>query len=418
MKTTWLVVSMLVGAAATARAQQPQMDLRWEPWLGCWSAVEGSVPNPTGQAPTVCVVPAGRGVDVLTVMDTAIVARDHIEGLAERHEVSRESCTGWETDTWSAQGDRLYRTSEYTCPGDVKRTASEVFAITPDWDWLDVQGLSARGAMGVRTIRYRTAAVPAVTEIAAALGAHPFGAARAMASMPPRPADVVEASHEADPAVVEAWLAEEGEAFPLNGKQLEALADSGVPPRVIDVMVALTYPGAFTVAAPSARAALTTATARRPVPDTMYASREPYAGLYGPPFGWGWDYYSPWSWSLYGYYSPFFYSPYGQFAPYGYGGYGAYGGYYPYGGYYYGGGTVIVQTTPSGSGNPPPPHGRIVKGKGYDYGQSGTPAPRTGSTSNEGSSGSSGSSGSAPASAPPPSSGSSSQVGQHAHPKP
>jgi hypothetical protein len=418
MKAPLLLASMLVAAAATVRAQQPQMDPRWEAWLGCWSAVEGSAPTPTGRVPTVCVVPAGHGVDVLTVVDTSVVTRDHIDALAARHEVSRESCTGWGTDAWSAEGDRLYRQSEYTCPGDVKRTASEVFAITPDWDWLDVQGLSARGEMGVRTIRYRSAAVPAVAEITTALASHVSGAARAMAAMPPRPADVVEAARKANPAVVEAWLAEEGEPFPLNGRQLEALADSGVPPRVIDIMVALTYPNVFTVAAPSARAALTTAAARRPpAPDTMYAYRQPY-GLYAAPYPWGWDYYSPWSWSLYGYYSPFYYSPYGQFAPYYYGGYG-YGG---YGGYYYGGGTIIVQTGGSGSGNPPPPHGRIVKGKGYEYGQGSSQPRSAGNTGREtssssGSSSSGGSSSAAPRSSGS-SSGSSSQVGQHAKPKP
>jgi len=231
--------------------------------------------------------------------------------------------------------------------------------------------------------------------------------------------------------VVEAWLAEEGAAFPLTGKQLEALADSGVSPRVIDVMVAMTYPSVFTVAAPSARGGFggAEASVRAPLPDTMYAARRPYDayGLYAPPVPWGWDYYSPWSWSLYGYYSPFYYSPYGQFAPYGYGGYG-YGG---YGGYYYGGGTIIVVSGGSGSANPPQPHGRIVNGHGYQRDQGDIAASHSGSAGysgprdNAGSGGYSGSSGSsssgtsaAPPPPPPPSSGSSGQVGQHAKPKP
>ena len=233
MKTALLLGSILVAAAVAARAQTPQSDPRWEPWYGCWTAVDGTAPSPTGKTPTVCVIPAGRGVDVLTVVDTSVVARDHIEANPERHPVSRSTCTGWETAVWSSQGDRLYRQSEYTCPGDVKRDASEVFAMTPEWEWLDVQGLSARGNMGVRTLRYGNAAVPAVAEIALALASHAPEAsmARGMAATPPTTADVIEASRAADPAVVEAWLAEEGEGFPLNGKQLEALADSGVPPQ-------------------------------------------------------------------------------------------------------------------------------------------------------------------------------------------
>jgi hypothetical protein len=413
-----LVASILVAAAAAATAQQPQHDPRWEAWYGCWMAAEGAAQSPTGRAPTVCVIPAGGGVDVATVLDTTVVARDHIEVLAERHPVSREGCTGWETASWSSQGDRLYRRSEYTCPGDVKRTTSDVFAMTPSWEWLDVQGLALRGSTGVRVLRYHNAVVPAVPEIATALAAHlaEISMARAAAALPPGTSDVIEASRAADPSVVEAWLAEEGEGFPLTGKQLLALSDSGVPGPVIDVMVAMTYPKVFTVAAPSARGGFNGAEAspRAPAPDTMYANRPPYygSGLYGPPSPWGWDYYSPWSWSLYGYYSPYFYSPYGQFSPYAYGGYG---------GYYYGGGTVVVV---SGGGNDvPQPHGQYVKGHGYQHGSGDTSGSRPGTYRDSGASSSSGAA-SAPASSSGQSSGSSgssgssSQVGQHAHPKP
>jgi len=412
MKTPLLVASMLMAAATAAAAQTAQPDPRWQAWYGCWMAEEGTAPSPTGKTPTVCVIPAGGGVDVVTVVDTSVVARDHIEANPERHPVSRSNCTGWETAAWSSQGDRLYRRSEYTCPGDVKRDGSEVLAMTPEWEWLDVQGLSARGAMGVRTLRYESAAVPAVPEIASALASRgaEMSMARGMAATPPTAADVVEASRQADPAVVEAWLAEEGEGFPLDGKQLEALADSGVSPRVIDVMVAMTYPKVFTVAAPSARGGFNGAEAsvRSTAPDTTYAARHPYDGygygLFAPPGPWGWDYYSPWSWSLYGYYSPFFYSPYGTFSPYYYGGYG-------YGGYNYGGGTIIV-VSGGGTSSPPPPHGRIVNGHGYQRGQ----AQTSGTQPREDRS--AGSSGGAQASPPARSSGSGSSSGGRAHPKP
>ena len=409
---------LLLLVAAPVRAQQPQSDPRWEAWYGCWTAVDGAAQSPTGRAPTVCVIPAGGGVDVVTVVDTSIVARDHLEANPERHPVSLSGCTGWETARWSSQRDRLYRHSEYSCPGDVKRSASEVFAMTPSWEWLDVQGLSAHGNLGVRTLRYRSAAVPAVAEIATVLASHTaeISMARGMVATPPTIADVIEASREAEAAVVEAWLAEEGEGFPLNGKQLLALSDSGVPPRVIDVMVAMTYSNVFTVAAPSARGGFSAAEAspRAAAPDTMYAYRHPYDGygygLYAPPYPWGWDYYSPWSWSLYGYYSPFFYSPYGAFSPYGYGGYG---------GYYYGGGTIVV-VSGGGTANPPTPHGRIVNGHGYQRDGGKTTATQAAAARDNASSHPSGSSGSSGGSASPSgrSSGSSSSSGGKAHPKP
>ena len=415
MKTPILLASMLL-AAATAAAQQPGSDPRFEAWLGCWTAVEGPS-HPTGRVPTVCVIPAAGGVDVLTVLDTSVVVRDHIDAIAAQHPVSREGCNGWETDTWSSQGDRLFRRSEFACLGDVKRSASAVFAMTPDWEWLDVQGLAAHGAMGVRTLRYRSAAVPAVPEIAAALTSHQAvtSMARAAAATPLTGADVIEASRSADPAVVEAWLAEEGDAFPFDGKQLEALADSGVPPSVIDIMVAMTYPKVFAVSTPSARGGFSPPDVgkRAPPPDTSYASRYPdYGyGAYAP-----WDYYSPWSWSLYGFYDPFYYGAYGMYSPFGYSGY--YGGYYGgYAGGYYGGGTIIVVT--GGGSAQGSPHGRIENGKGYHHGS----GVSTTSSSASSSSGSSSSSAPAPAASPAPqssgsNSGSSSQAGQHAKPRP
>ena len=412
MKTTPILLASMLLAAATAAAQQPRSDPRFEAWLGCWTAVEGPS-HPTGRVPTVCVIPAAGGVDVLTVLDTSVVARDHIDANAAQHPVSREGCNGWETDTWSSQGDRLYRRSEFACLGDVKRSASEVFAITPDWEWLDVQGLAAHGGMGVRTLRYRSAVLPAVPEIAAALTSHQAvtSMARAAAATPLTAADVIEASRLADQAVVEAWLAEEGDAFPFNGKQLMALADSGVPSGVIDIMVAMTYPKVFAVSTPSARGGFSPADVgmRAPPPDTSYASRYPdYGyGAYAP-----WDYYSPWSWSLYGYYDPFFYGAYGMYSPFAYGGY--YGGY----GGYYGGGTVVVVEAGGGSGSQSSPHGRIVNGKGYEHGQGVSTTTSSSASSSSGSSSSS-----APAASPAPqssgsSSGSSSQAGQHAKPRP
>jgi hypothetical protein len=417
-----MVGAMLVAAAASAWAQQPQPDARWQAWLGCWKAVNGAAADPTGKTPVVCVIPAGGGVDVATVVDTQIVARDHIEVLAERQPVTRAGCTGWETASWSSEGERLYRRSEYSCPGDVKRTTTELIAMSPSWEWIDVQGLEAHGGTGVRVLRYRSAAVPAVEEIVTVLQARSadISLARGGAAAPPNTSDVVEASRAVDPAVVEAWLAEEGEGFPLTGKQLVALADSGVSSRVIDVMVAMTYPRVFAVSAPSAQGEFSPVDASRrvPPPDTSYGYRPasyyptPYYGACGL---YGWDYWSPWSWSSCGYYSPFGYAPYG---PYRYGGW--------YGGGYYGGGTIFIVPTGGGgggggggAGGPTQPHGRIVNGRGYTRGGAGSTAqPQTRVSGNSDSRRSSGGSGS---SAPPPSSagsGSSSQAGQKAHPRP
>jgi hypothetical protein len=403
-----LAGALILALAAPAWAQQNATDPRWQAWLGCWTPVDGQASGRTAGAPLVCVVPANAdGVALLTVVDTGIVARDTIEVTGERHAIARAGCTGWDTAQWSSEGERVYRRSEYACPGGLKRVTSELIAMTPSWEWLDVQGLVAHGGTGVRVLRYRTAAVPEVAEIVAGLAGRRSGIslARGAVAAPPGTSDVVEASHQVDAAVVEAWLAEEGEGFALDGKLLVSLADSGVPARVIDVMVAMSYPRVFAVAAPSTQGEFSPvdASRRAPAVDTSYASREPYYGMGNYPYGW--EYYSPYSWSPYGYYSPFGYPTLGWgYSPYGYGG-------------YYGGGTVIIVTGGAGGGTQAQNHGRVVKGRGFQSGggQGNTgpgaqPRPRSGASSNSGSSRGS--------SAPASSSGSSSSSGQKAHPRP
>jgi hypothetical protein len=283
--------------------------------------------------------------------------------------------------------------------------------------------------MVVHVVEYADAGLPATlpAEILAALRERGLavGLSREVASAPVTPADVVEASHRVEPALIEAWLAGAGQGFRLDAKKLAALSDSGVSDPVIDVMVALSYPEAFAVN-PGGRDQVAPVEATRRVPvyaDSLYGTRYAPSSCYSP---WGWDYNGPWSYSPYGcgYYSPYGYSPYG----YGYNPW--YGGY----GWNYGGGTVVIVS--GGGGGQSAPHGRVVNGRGYNRnGQSSgsanqarprdrnAPAPQTERSRNSGSSAGSSPSTSSGSSAPPPSStsarpSSSSGEGRTAKPRP
>ena len=158
-----------------------------------------------------------------------------------------------------------------------------------------------------------------------------------------------------------------------------ALANAGVPDRVIDVLVAMSYPDAFAIA-PSAT-----------TPGSL-AINEPRGGGGGgigdlgsaeadcPPLSfsvYGWGGCSPFGYFPYGYlpygYSPYGYSRYGYYSPYGTG-FGAYGG-------WYGAGqpAVIVLKSGDNAGQ----HGQVVNGRGYVQGRSGdtTTATSSGGTS-------------------------------------
>jgi hypothetical protein len=384
------------------------------------------VAGDTTSTPLVCVVPSpgSVGVDVATISGGKVVTRTLIEATGEQRTVAREGCSGWESAQFSAEGQRVFLTAEYTCPGDLKRTTNELMAITPAGDWLDVRGASVRGLPeGVRVLRYRpasgSAAVPGDLAWALQGSAMAVSTARDAAGAPPELGDVVEASQRLAPAIVEAWVVEEGEPFQLDAKRLVELKNSGVPDRVIDVMIAVSNPGVFAINVASHQGQR-----RAPVPGS--AERSPMYGMgYTSPFGcyspYSWDCYSPYGW---GYYSPFYSSPYGYYSPYGY-----WSGY----GFYPSGGVIIV----SGGGGQAARHGRMVIGRGYTQGapaQSARPERSRGSSSESPSSsserrstGSSSSGSSSSGSSPSSSSGSSSSgssssgsssTGRTAHPKP
>jgi hypothetical protein len=358
----------LLAAAPRAGAQAPQTDPRWQPWLGCWAPVAAQK-TPTRGAPTqallVCVVPVSgaAGVDFATVSDTDVVARDRLDASGERRPVEREGCAGWEAAQWSSDGARAYVRSELTCQGNFRRRSSGVMALTPEGEWLDVRAVTAGSQRGVRVLRYQPVPLPEnlPTDIAAALR----GAGWLRAAAPAAPtaeistADIAEASHQLDPDVVEAWLAESDQQFHMNAARLLEAKRAGIPGDVVDVMVALSYPRVFTINPASREAEF-----RAPPEGARTAADYGYGGA---GYSWGGYYYSPYGWDSWwpygwGMYNPMYgYSPYG---PYGYAPwYGGYGGWY--GGWYYGGGGGVLIVTGSGASAD---HGQVVKGRGYTQG--------------------------------------------------
>ncbi|MDF1503325.1 hypothetical protein [Roseisolibacter sp. H3M3-2] len=365
---------LLVGPAAAAGAQGGT-DPRWNAFLGCWTPVDASGAVATG-APLVCVVPASGGaVEVLTIADGAVAARDRLEATADRRPRSADGCEGWEQAQWSGDGRRVHLRSAATCASGVTRSASGILAFTPDGDWLDVRSASVGTGAGVRVNRYRataTTAIPAEVRSALATVRRDEDARLALGA-PVAPEQVAEAVRLSDAPVVEGWLAARGQGFALDGRTLTALADRGVPERVIDVMVALSYPKQFAVNPSTGDSERRTAAANAdvsPRPGPVAVLMDPY---FGAP-GWG-----GWRYGAYG-------SRYGA--------YGLNGLYNPYfggffgSGFYPGGSPVVI--VPRGDSN----DGRVraVPGRGYSRGGSssgGAPGATPRADRSSGSSGSS-----------------------------
>jgi len=198
--------------------------------------------------------------------------------------------------------------------------------------------------------RFRTAD-PGLAEAAGfgdlvAEGAWSSRTARLAASAGLGADDVIEASARVPAEAVRALLAEQGSKLQLSAATLVRMADAGVSESVIDVAVAVSYPNKFRLQRGGedvARTALDEGSLRR-----------------------RWAYAGP------GFYDPFF-APWSLRYGYGYG-YGYYGfGYDPYSyGWRYGGGYLGYTPVIVGVDRVEPEHGRVIAGRGYSRGSSGS----------------------------------------------
>lgn len=337
---TLLVAAALLANVAPARAQDTPVDSRWIAYLGCWQSVG------EGKNSTVCVVPATdmSAVDLVTVENGEVVKAEQIIANGARIATTRGECTGWQSAEWSAVSDRLYMHAEESCPGWGTRTGSGVIALDRAGQLLHIQGSTVGMKTGVRVQRYREAETDLVlpSEVKDALDAldldlRAIGQAHAAATASLAVDDVVEASRQLDTDVVEAWLVERGGSFTLNADRLVTLADAGVPSRITDLMIALSYPGVFSIDDVLHRGS------RRGEAAESYAGG---AGLMYP--------VTPWYGSCV---MESYCDGFDRLYPYGY---DSYPRNYPI--------IIIFNGSGGGSGGSARSHGRVVNGQGYQEG--------------------------------------------------
>lgn len=335
-----LIIAALLGGTARASAQNP-IDARWIAYLGCWQRVESAKSQ-------VCVVPAGASAtELLTITKGQIVSRERIDVSGQAVETARGDCTERQSAGWSARGALLYVHSDDKCSSGETHSGSSVIAMTGSGEWLYVQGMTLDGQTGVRVQRYRElesdVAIPDEVTNELRLDVTATLQARAAAATPLAIEDVIDASRHVDAPVVEALLVERGQPFTIDAKRLTTLAGAGVPSRLIDLIVALSFPKRFAINPTShqgervAPAVPSGATAGGAIAYGMIPVSSLCSSFYPLSF------YQ----SLYdcGYYSGYVY-------PFGYG----------YG-FYYGSNPVTVVYIGSGGGGQA--HGRVVNGHGY-----------------------------------------------------
>ncbi len=345
MRTIVLGFSLM--ALATPVWAQTAPDPRWSAWLGCWDLVTDAVREnlPSAEAALepsraskqtnsrgarVCVAPAPGGVVLSTLIGAQPVLEQTVIADGSDRPISEPECKGTQRAEWSKDGLRLFSNAELRCPNQAPRTVSGLALLVANGSWLDVQSVTINSRSSVRIRRYRRAAD------------QPNAAARSLAATRLTLDDVKEAATKVSAQALEAALIETNSTFGLTGKALLDLDKAGVPDSVVDLMVALTFPQAFTVERASRDDRVT--------PFDAY----PFSGGWAPgyplwPYGYG---------SYFGYgFSDYYWSPY-YYSPFGY----SYLGSYPP---YYGSPIVIVDPSPPGTGAPPSGPGRVVNGLGY-----------------------------------------------------
>jgi hypothetical protein len=308
----------------------------------------------------------------------SVAQRSSITADGTLRAIDVDGCVGSERARFSDDGSRVFLEGTVRCNEGAEQHTSGVISISETGQWIDVHGVRVGDQRSLRVRRSRPApSTVAPTAMRSRIDARALGdaGARVGAAKALTLDRVRETAVAVDERVAEAWLLEssrDGSVLtPVDARQLVQLESDGVPARVIDVLVALSYPGKFQVALTADGSGEVTrvagaaeATMAR---GAMYPDAIAYS-LYGSP--------RCYTYSCFVYYSdaPYMYGLAGWNS---YGGWGLYPGWgmYPGWGYGGGGGTIIIRPSEPGGGGSPTGGGRVVKGRGYTGGgASGAPA--------------------------------------------
>jgi hypothetical protein len=333
-------------------------------------------------------------VDLMLFAGDSLLSRTAIPKPGVSAARAIDDCTGTETSEFVANDTRLVLRADLTCARGIKRVETGLMSIAPTGEWMQLQHqeVAGKAATTVARLRYDADQTTKLAELKGVPASS--GALRIAVGGTVTTNQVLAVANAVPVSLAEAYVAELGLQFKMNGKALAQLADAGMPSRVIDVMVAMANPGTFQVGAARAMPADGSVSVGSPVISS--AMREPGTrvgrcstlddfcygdrgmGAWG--FGWGYGYgLDPWGpgygarYGLRGAYGLYGAYPYGLGYGYGYG----YGRWWP--GYYYGYTPVVIVNRPTpgtggdtGGGYSPQSRGRAVNGGGYTRNAGGT----------------------------------------------
>jgi hypothetical protein len=310
---TALSLLVLAGplSALEGTADDQAQENRWMAWVGCWEDADGA---DDGLLVCFTPLPGTDGVQIRTWIDDELLAVEEVFADGRSVPVEEGGCVGARTAGWSADGARVYISSELRCGEGVTRVTSGVMALTDQGrHFLEIHAAGAAGhdpILGARRFAPASAASMRAAGVDDPTAEYRLAVqtARSVRAIPLDPSAVVEAVEVAGPDVTRALIAELGEPFQLSATVLRELARAGVPEEILDVMVAVSNPDRFAIEGTSfeAREQVAARGVREAradpswPPRRMGAIRVGYPGFFYDPFFHG-SFYGP------GFFHPGFY---------------------------------------------------------------------------------------------------------------
>lgn len=292
-------VVAIAGLHGPVEAQERELRAGWQPYLGCWQALEGEEDQGI-----LCLVAEGRDVEMLTIVDGEVAFREPLVADGGTHDFERDDCQGTESARFSEDRRRLYTASLVNCDGEASRRSTGIISMPTLDEWVDVRAIETNGATTVWSQRYQRTSHSALNQLGLAdpvARPNPFalrgGITYATADVTID--DVIDASRNVDVDAVQGWLATAEAQFEgLRADDLIRMEEAGVATAVIDVVVAVSFPEHFALNqdAETDRARMY----MYPWADPFYYGYYGGYGSYGR-YGWGRGYYGRW---YPGYYSP------------------------------------------------------------------------------------------------------------------
>jgi hypothetical protein len=248
-----LLISLPVVTRASEQpdtASYEKLDTRLLPWIGSWRLVANKVNSSESELVqefllTISPGSSEKSITMKGYRDETPLAEEVVIVDGLRHQLTDDRCTGWYQYSWSENGKRLLFNSESTCPGNPLRIISGMSIFDGNGCWLDIQLLDNGADKATNTRKYRNVDNDSVT--LSAINANRISSSRSAASKGFSISEIIELSSKVESEVLEAALLEMGKPFPINSENLAHMADSRVPSRVIDLMVALSFPDKFYV---------------------------------------------------------------------------------------------------------------------------------------------------------------------------